>query len=352
MLSNGVGACFAKTYSKVADYYEKELLDYRKADKVYRMGLDKLASLSKKAGGGRESELSFNCNPDSRRTSTVRVEKELTSLQSLYERYCDRMMKRVEQEALTEINELRRNSLYTVRLTQEEIHSVRHANEQVYANKRYSYTKNQIILGGVPIYVDEEFRDEVIPQGTQTVEVFYDVLKEIDCFEAKKRKSGGGRVSGGNENYFVKKLKNRREEIEKESRGKEESWLDRQPYLKMDFNKRKDMLTPEQVHEEEEQSCLKSPEGNNRKRLSLLTSIKIQQSSNLSSATFGAWPSNLPAGQSKLVQIPQTCHTDSESYKQQLSKSRFCAPNTQHANKSNMSTIREVSSQDNSLSLS
>lgn len=81
MLSNGVGACFAKTYSKVADYYEKELLDYRKADKVYRMGLDKLASLSKKAAtGDRESELSFNCNPDSRRTSTGRVEKELTSL--------------------------------------------------------------------------------------------------------------------------------------------------------------------------------------------------------------------------------------------------------------------------------
>ena len=49
MLANCVGACFAKTYSQIADYYEKELLDYRKADKVYRMGLDKLTELSKQS---------------------------------------------------------------------------------------------------------------------------------------------------------------------------------------------------------------------------------------------------------------------------------------------------------------
>jgi hypothetical protein len=38
MLENGVGKGFAKTYSKIADYYENSLLDYRKADKVYRIG--------------------------------------------------------------------------------------------------------------------------------------------------------------------------------------------------------------------------------------------------------------------------------------------------------------------------
>lgn len=38
MLESGVGKGFAKTYSKIADYYENSLLDYRKADKIYRMG--------------------------------------------------------------------------------------------------------------------------------------------------------------------------------------------------------------------------------------------------------------------------------------------------------------------------
>ena len=52
------------------------------------------------------------------------------------------MMKRVEDEAVKEINEVRRNSMFEVRPTQEEINEVRQANEAVYGNKRYSYTKN------------------------------------------------------------------------------------------------------------------------------------------------------------------------------------------------------------------
>ena len=54
---------------------------------------------------------------------------------------------------------------------------LRRTHEKIYGNQRQSFTKNQIILGGVPIFVDEEFRDDIIPKGTQTVEVFYDVLK-------------------------------------------------------------------------------------------------------------------------------------------------------------------------------
>ena len=36
MINQRVGACFSKTYSKIAEYFEFDLLDYRKADKVYR----------------------------------------------------------------------------------------------------------------------------------------------------------------------------------------------------------------------------------------------------------------------------------------------------------------------------
>jgi hypothetical protein len=170
------------------------LLDYRRADKVFRVGLDSLLEFSKKGDAitssskRRESvlsEVSFNASPSHSRQSQLvysRARKELQSLQSLYERFCNRMMKRVEEEAVREINEIRRNSMVKRRSNLEEIDSLREQNEKLYGNKRQSYTKNQIILGGIPIYVDNEFRDEVIPQGTQAVEVFYDVLKEIDCF--------------------------------------------------------------------------------------------------------------------------------------------------------------------------
>ena len=49
MLESGVGKNFAKTYSKIADYYENFLLDFRKADKVYRTGQTKLKELSEQS---------------------------------------------------------------------------------------------------------------------------------------------------------------------------------------------------------------------------------------------------------------------------------------------------------------
>ena len=69
---------------------------------------------------------------------------------------------------------------------------IRQSSEQVYANKRKSYTRNQIILGGIPIFVDEEFRDRVIPKATQHVETFYSILSAIDGYEKKEE--------GGNQN--------------------------------------------------------------------------------------------------------------------------------------------------------
>lgn len=39
ILDKKIGACFSSTYEKIAQYFEFELLDYRRADKVLRMGL-------------------------------------------------------------------------------------------------------------------------------------------------------------------------------------------------------------------------------------------------------------------------------------------------------------------------
>lgn len=130
MLANRVGACYARTYGKIADYFEVELLNYRKADKVYRMGLDYLKPESATEGDDSQSEASFG---QARRSSQVKQRKEYGSLQSLYERFCERMEKRVEEEAVPQIARLRENSLCEMR-TEEEAERVRREHEQLYAN--------------------------------------------------------------------------------------------------------------------------------------------------------------------------------------------------------------------------
>ena len=85
---------------------------------------------------------------------------------------------------MKEVNDVRRDVRYELR---EDVKAVKVTNDAIYGNKRNSFTKNQIVLGGIPIYVDEEFRNDVIPVGTQNVELFYDVLKEVDCYEYKHR---------------------------------------------------------------------------------------------------------------------------------------------------------------------
>jgi F0F1-type ATP synthase gamma subunit len=42
MLEHKIGTNFTSTYDQISKYYELELLDFKKADKVYRVGLDLL----------------------------------------------------------------------------------------------------------------------------------------------------------------------------------------------------------------------------------------------------------------------------------------------------------------------
>jgi hypothetical protein len=60
-----------------------------------------------------------------------------------------------------------------------------------------------VILGGIPIYVDEEYRDEVIPQGTQIVEQFYDIINKGDIVEPMD-KEAWKHYKRENPNFFVK----------------------------------------------------------------------------------------------------------------------------------------------------
>ena len=66
--------------------------------------------------------------------------------------------------------------------------------EQIYKNQRKSFTKNCIILGGVPLYVETDFRPSVIPGATIRVECFYDTLRILDGYET---------IKGSKDNFFV-----------------------------------------------------------------------------------------------------------------------------------------------------
>lgn len=97
-------------------------------------------------------------------------------IQAVYSRFIERMQRRVDKEALEELNEHKKQSKPKMK-TKLQVEAVRLKNDKIYDNKRQSYTRNQIICGGIPIYVDENVRDKVIPVGTQKVETFYDVLE-------------------------------------------------------------------------------------------------------------------------------------------------------------------------------
>ena len=70
--------------------------------------------------------------------------------------------------------------------SQEEKEFIRRQNRQ-FLRFNESFDKEfpggvSIRLGGVPIYVDKEHRDDVIPKPTQTVAKFMNDLRELDRF--------------------------------------------------------------------------------------------------------------------------------------------------------------------------
>ncbi len=74
------------------------------------------------------------------------------------------------------------------------------------------------------------------------------------------------------DNYFVKKLKERRSELELQRMQKQSSWLDRQPYMKLEYNA---PYSPNLVLEEESYEGLNSSIQNasslNKNKIGLVT---------------------------------------------------------------------------------
>jgi hypothetical protein len=94
MLTLKVCGDYAKTYGKVAEYFEYEKLDYRKSDKVYRMGLEALDQQSSE-----ESSCSGASN-------SGHLDRELRTLESLYERFCERMKRKAYNKAIPEFEKI------------------------------------------------------------------------------------------------------------------------------------------------------------------------------------------------------------------------------------------------------
>ncbi len=148
----------------MSKYFEFDLFDYKKADKVFRVGQQHLED----------------------------IDKESQNISSLYYRFSMRMNERIKNDIAPRITKLERGE-YQPR-AQADGERIKNRHEQVYRNSRKSYTKNQIWLGGIPIYVDPEFRDDVIPEATVRVECFYDCLKVLDGYTS---------VQGTTDNFFV-----------------------------------------------------------------------------------------------------------------------------------------------------
>ena len=84
-------------------------------------------------------------------------------------------------------------------------------------DQKKSFTKNQVFLGGVPIYVDPELRDKVIPRGTQKVEQLFCGLKEIDQYES---------IKNSRDNPLVRKARTARQLEQSQQLSKPSSWFE------------------------------------------------------------------------------------------------------------------------------
>lgn len=159
-----IGANFASTYSHVAKYIEQGQKDLKKAEKTLRMGITYLAS--------KEEFLS-----------------ELRRLERDYESF-ERRVSSDHVKLVTKVmrRHFRDKDLYAREGSQrrhEEYKALQKTNKKVLdrcEERPDTFTETQKVIGGVPIYVDKDVRDEVIPKGKQQVEKLYSELKRLDRY--------------------------------------------------------------------------------------------------------------------------------------------------------------------------
>lgn len=68
------------------------------------------------------------------------------------------------------------------------------------STKEKAFTENQIVIGGVPIFVDRECRDKVIPKAKQYVERLFTEIKKLDKYTPANKS-----------NFYVEEVKKARQ---------------------------------------------------------------------------------------------------------------------------------------------
>jgi hypothetical protein len=71
-------------------------------------------------------------------------------------------------------------------------------------------------IGGIPVFVDEDCRDDLIPKGTQNVHKVLKGLHMLDKFES---------IPNSSSNFFVEEAKYARLKMEQERKDKPTSLL-------------------------------------------------------------------------------------------------------------------------------
>ena len=183
MLDKQIGVDFASAYIKVAEYAEHRVRDLRKADAILRRGLSHL--------GAKEQ-----------------LGKELARLEADYSKFGRRINSDHTQAVR---NVLRRQITYRDHYIEngtsrryDDQRAVKKNNEKVLdrlPSEPQTFTENQKFIGGVPIYVDADVRDQVIPKGKQQVEKLFTELGRLYKHEPAE-----------SENFYVSEVQRVRQE--------------------------------------------------------------------------------------------------------------------------------------------
>ena len=162
MLEKQIGANFADLYGAVAGYAESKMKDLRKADAVLRKGLSYLSSKERLLGEQfRKLELIYEKFEKRVEEQTDRVHRETIQFSKQYPKISKRHS---VVEYLQKENE---------RFLDRGGHGL---------GQEKDFTETQKFIGGVPIYVDKDVRNKVIPRAKQKVESLMAEVKKIDRF--------------------------------------------------------------------------------------------------------------------------------------------------------------------------
>ena len=204
MLEKQIGADFASVYIQIAGYIESVVKDVRKAELTLRNGQTHLAK-------------------------STQLKKELSKLEKEYAKFD----KRVQEDAKKVNSVLRKKVQGPVtksrrryeEYTKIQSHHEKELDRTLIGQKttKGAFTESQKFIGGVPIYVDKNVRDKVIPRGKQQVELLFTGVKRLDKY-----------LPVGEENFYVEDVRQARELERKKAKDcAHVSFFDERPQLKI-----------------------------------------------------------------------------------------------------------------------